>query len=159
MNLEDYLSPFTTRSLIPARQSTDTWISLSPQAQQRTTLRDSLEEPSLYKLTSRFSDFSVEDPHRNRPYVVHKLKKSTFRWYAEKKRMSDEVFLKVITPQPELAPKSRKPHPIHHTIRLPRLPPLPPPPKPRPQGKPRPQPISLPCQPPLTPRAWTPLPF
>lgn len=160
MNLEDYLSPFTTRSLLPARQSADTWISVSPQALQRTTLRDreSLEESSLYKLTSRFSDFTVEDAQRRRPYVVHKLKKSTFRWYADKKRMSDEGhFLKVITPQPEVAPKSCKRH--HHTIRLPRLPPLPPLPKPRHQPKPRPHPISLACEPPLTPRAWTPLPF
>lgn len=153
MSFEDYLSPFTTRSLLPARQCNDTWCRISPQAQERLALRKSLEEPNLDKLVNRFSDITVERAPQRKPYVVQKLKKSTFRWYAEKKRRSDEGYIeKLATPQPESVPKRDRNHPIHHSVRLPPLPPLPKP-------KPRPQPLSLPYDPPLTPRAWTPLPL
>lgn len=151
MSLEDYLSPFTTRSLLPARQPKDTWSRLSPQAQERVALRKSLAEASLDQLVNRFSEVAEEKARPRKAYVVQKLKKSSFRWFAEKKRRSDEGYIeKVATPQPETVQKRDRPHPIHHRNRLPPLPALP---------KPRPLPLSLPYDPPLTPRAWTPLPL
>lgn len=152
MHLEDCLSPFTTRALVPTKPPKLSLSLLSPQTNPPALhYRASLEETRLDRLISQFTDVRASERFRKRGYEVQKLKKSSFRWYTEKRTPDNLGFLsKVVSPQPSERTTVKSKPPIRHTVRLPPLPPLPKPP--------RPEPLQLTYEPPTTPRAWTPFP-